>query len=316
MPSNRSTVRVSLCLLLCLATPAASIELHAFHPSELTVTGIREPSWSPNSDYLAYIGEWWPSPYSMSSSFVGAAKFDREFLAWLPLVFHGPDPLAGVSSPTWSPDGTRIAYIFYAAGGPTGIWTVGESSATALLLSRPGARFCAWSPSGDAIAFVAADSLWLTTADASSVRLLTTGVDSKPSWSPDGRSIVFAAGGLWVLDIVTGARRQLTTDQAEDSNPSWSPNGHWIAFASNRAGHYDLWVIPASGGQAFQLTDDEHWDDQPAWSPRGDRIAFWSSRVHPNPNLSMRGIWIASQLPDVVTETAPRSWSQLKRSYR
>jgi len=144
---------------------------------------------------------------------------------------------------------------------------VGESNASALLLSRPNATWigCAWSPAGDVIAFVERGDLWLLTMETGSVRLLRNGVDAKPSWSPDGRSIAFAwASDLWVLDVVTSAVRQLTTDQAEDRDPAWSPNGRWIAFSSNRGGHSDLWVMPASGGGAIQLTYDVHLDDQPA----------------------------------------------------
>lgn len=316
MSRKHSTTGLLLCAFSWLATPAKAIELQAFdHPYwHFEESRNSQPSWSPNGEYLAYIGEWQPDPTRMSSSFLRAANFDGGYLTWLPLVRYGPDPLNGISSPTWSPDGKRMAYICYIQDGATGIWTVGESSTPALLLSRPVAS-CAWSPSGDTIAFVEGGSLWLITLDTRAIRLLRTGINSKPSWSPDGRSIVFSAGntGLWVLDIATSALRQLTTNPM-DREPAWSPNGHWIAFSTDYGGQSDIWVVHASGGGAIPVTFDAHWDDQPAWSPSGDRIAFYSLRDHPN--LWQGGIWIASQLPDVVTQVAPRSWSTLKTSYR
>ncbi len=65
------------------------------------------------------------------------------------------------------------------------------------------------------------------------------------AWSPDGRSIAFsgAKGGvsnLYVVDIESGAVRQLTDDKFADLQPAWSPDGSKIAFATDRSAQTDF----------------------------------------------------------------------------
>lgn len=180
-----SMTSVALCVSFLLARPAMSIELQAFELpfTYLPDNGTSQPSWSPGGEYIAYIGEIQPDPTHYYGSTLRAANLNGAYLAWLPVDSeHGIQSLYGISSPTWSPDGRRIAYFASCPrsgdcfGEPTGIWTVSESNAPALLLSRPNATWigCAWSPSGDAIAFVVQDSLCLVTVETRSVRWLTT----------------------------------------------------------------------------------------------------------------------------------------------
>jgi len=61
--------------------------------------------------------------------------------------------------------------------------------------------------------------------------------DSRPRFSPDSRSIVFQSNRsgsmqLWIIDILGGEARQLTTLTTEASNAVWSPDGQKLAFLS------------------------------------------------------------------------------------
>jgi DNA-binding SARP family transcriptional activator len=70
----------------------------------------------------------------------------------------------------------------------------------------------------------------------------TRGDDGAPSWAPDGSAIVFTTArwnalshfDLGVLDLASGAVRQLTSGDDADSYPSWSPDGSRIAFGRRR----------------------------------------------------------------------------------
>src|SRR5215831_6668160 len=104
--------------------------------------------------------------------------------------------------------------------------------------------------------------------------------------SPDGRRVVYAVTradveaeqdrvALHLLDVETGARRQLTAGRGSDGSPAWSPDGGRIAFVSDRAGAPQVFLISPDGGEARQVTELEHGvSGAPAWSPDGTRLAF------------------------------------------
>jgi hypothetical protein len=80
--------------------------------------------------------------------------------------------------------------------------------------------------------------------------------DLDPAPSADGRHVVFAsdrtAGGpdgavnLFMLDLQTGAIRQLTAGPWVDETPAWGP-GERIYFTSDRGGVLNVWSIDTLG---------------------------------------------------------------------
>jgi WD40 repeat protein len=198
------------------------------------------PRWSPNGDVLAVVtlGAVYP-PRGPSVALVEPESgFDP-----IPISTHVFGwTIRGLS---WSPDGTRIAYILMSGD------------------RLPSSKILTVDVSG-----LPPDTLF---SDDSRV----TGLD----WSPDGQQIVFScdmAGtyDLWLLPIEGGKPTQITEDPSKETQPRWSPDGDAIVFVSDRAGNSDLWKVAPSGGTWTQITSGPFDATYPAWSPDGRDIAF------------------------------------------
>ena len=202
---------------------------------------------------------------------------------------------AGLESfPSLAPDGKSIVYSSAASGNlDLYLQRVEGRNTTNLTADSPADDTQpAFSPDGTRIAFRSergGGGIFVMGATGEAVRRLSD-VGYNPSWSPDGRFIVCAqetieqpasrysnASALWVIDVSTGERRQVTTGDAVQ--PSWSPHGHRIAYwAADASGQRDLWTMPAQGGAPVAVTNDRFVDWSPIWSPDGRYLFFSSDR--------------------------------------
>ena len=100
------------------------------------------------------------------------------------------------------------------------------------------------------------------------------GNERYPSFSPDGNEVAFAWSGknqensdIWVKQIDTETRRNLTDNPANDTAPAWSPDGLQIAFVRNLGGEQsEIRLIPSRGGTDHPVTEINARRTTLAWS--------------------------------------------------
>ncbi len=205
------------------------------------------------------------------------------------LTYCSPPECLSDTSPTWSPDGSQLAWARVSGAGaviPESIFVVGEQRpATKPTLALPGLAFVgglAWSPDGTSIAFDASKegtkrfSIYEVDVTSGAVTQLTDCPitecsigDLHPSWAPDGSRIVFARDGdLYVMNRSGSDMRQLYSCRpscARAMEPVWSPDGKEIAFAVQMAEQRDLYVMGWDGSDPDRLTDAPGDEFSPAW---------------------------------------------------
>jgi len=207
------------------------------------------------------------------------------------------------TSPVWSPDRTRIAFVSDRDGNDE-IYAmdVDGANVTRLTDSVGFDRNPAWSPDGSRIAYDSErdglNDVYVMDADGSNVTNLTNYPENSsidPSWSPDGTRIVFVrTSELYVMDADGSNVTRLPVFDDEPArsivrladtafSPVWSPDGTRIAFgtwvSNNTAAIY---VVNADGSNVTPLAFDPivgAW--APAWSPDSARIVYQAASIDP-----------------------------------
>jgi TolB protein len=177
--------------------------------------------------------------------------------------------------PSWSPDGSQIAYRSERSGNPE-IWVMDADGSGQRRLTE--GLSPAWSPDGSLIAFSGREGLSLIRPDGTGLRVLPhTEGGEYPSWSPDGSRIAFNSNltGDHVMYIVRADGSSVVdlSRVGEGWQVDWSPDGRSILFTSHRDhqdNYTDVYVMRPDGSGVRRLTHDSSYT--PAWSPDGHHI--------------------------------------------
>ncbi len=154
-------------------------------------------------------------------------------------IVRSAEPLL---SPSWSPDGNRLAYVSFERG----------NSAIYIQNITTGAR-----------------------------ELITSfrGINSAPSFSPDGRRLALSLSRsgnpeIYVMDLGSKQLTQLTNHFAIDTEPTWSADGSSIYFTSDRGGRPQIYQVASSGGSASRVTFQGNYNATPSVSYDGKKIVM------------------------------------------
>lgn len=179
--------------------------------------------------------------------------------------------------PVWSPDGTRICFSSTRDGNAELYVVNRDGTGLRRLTTHPGADTSpTWSPSGTQIAFTSDRSgtpqIYVIGIDGLGLRKITSeSYADRPTWSPAPyNEIAFAArtgpgNDIKVLDLATGAIRQLTFGEGTNESPAFAPNGRHLAFMSTRSGKSQIFTIARDGKDLRQITKTGN-NYQPNWS--------------------------------------------------
>jgi TolB protein len=194
-----------------------------------------------------------------------------------------------IISPSWSPEGTRLAYVSFETGKPVVyVHSIATGERRAVANFRGSNSAPAWSPDGRSLAVTLTregnSQVFLMNADGSNVRRLTqsSGIDTEPVFSPDGASIYFTSdrgGGpqIYRMPAGGGAAQRVTFNGDYNISPRLSPDGKLLAFVSRRDGKFQVQILDLAGGQEASITDTVR-DESPSFAPNG-RLLLYATEV-------------------------------------
>ncbi len=156
-------------------------------------------------------------------------------------------PGAHDKRPSWSPDGSKIAFISDKSG---------------------------------------EEEIWVVAQDGSSEpeQLTNNGTRMRfdPRWSPDGKQIAFSdkSGRLYVLTVDSKQMAEVARDLTGNLHDyTWSPDGGFLAFTLTDSNNFgSIWIWSKSDAQLHRVTDEQFNENTPVWDPDGKYLYYLSDR--------------------------------------
>jgi TolB protein len=149
-------------------------------------------------------------------------------------------PKSTQGSPTFSPDGSKIAFVSDKDGAPRIYCISSEASnkrAEAQLITKKNRE------------------------------------SSAPSWSPDGTKLAYSAKTkgvrqIWTYTFSTGEEKQLTYGPGNKENPTWASNSLHLVFNSTDNNSSDLYIVNLNQPEAVKITKGQGKKHYPTWGAR------------------------------------------------
>lgn len=190
-----------------------------------------------------------------------------------------------IISPSWAPDGQRLAYVSFEAKKPVVyVHNLPTGQRNVLANFRGSNSGPTWSPDGQRLAVVLTkdgnSQLYILNSDGSGARRVISsgGIDTEPAWSPDGEWIYFSSdrsGGaqIYRVSVNGGTAQRVTFQGTYNVSPRLSSDGKSMAYISRNEGRFQVAIMDLATRQTTVLTNSNR-DESPSFAPSGRMILY------------------------------------------
>jgi len=225
-----------------------------------------------------------------------------------------------IISPTWAPDGMRMAYASFEQGKAVVYVHTLNTGERRVVANYAGSNSApAFSPDGKTLAVTLSKDgiaqIYSIELESNRITRLTRSgaIDTEPRFSQDGQFIYFTSdrGGspqIYRMAANGSGITRLTFNGDYNVTPRPSPDGRQLAYVSRRNGRFQVQILDLATGQELTITDTYN-DESPSFAPNG-RMLLYATQVSGRNVLALASTdgRFRARIPNVSGDVNEPTW--------
>jgi len=194
---------------------------------------------------------------------------------------------APIMSPSWSPDGQKLAYVSFENGRSEIFIQSLDAKDRQKIASFKGINGApAWSPDGKSLAMTLSKGgsadIYIMNLKTKKLRRLTKNwaIETEAVWAPNGRSLYFNSDRrgkpqIFQVFLDTGEERRVSFNGTYNANPEISPDGRYLVMVHGDVEHHGFHIgVLDLYNNEFNVVSKTFLDESPSFSPNGELILY------------------------------------------